>query len=50
MKRRGFEEEQIPYVIGKTRFYEALDKYPEQQLHYAVENAVDEILFMAAAA
>ena len=50
MSRRGYTDKQIPYVIGKTRFFETLEKYPEQQLHYSVEDAVDEILFMAAAA
>ncbi len=49
MERRGYTKEQIPYVIGKTGFYEALERVPEAQLHYAIEDAVDEILFVAAA-
>ena len=49
MRRRGYTEEQIPYVIGKTGFYDALEKVPEVQLHYAIEDAVNEILFVAAA-
>ena len=49
MRRRGYTEEEIPYVIGKTGFYEALEKVPEVQLHYAIEDAVNEILFVAAA-
>ena len=49
MQRRGYNEEQIPYVIGKSGFYEALEKYPEVQLHYSVYDAVNEILFVAAA-
>lgn len=49
MRRRGYTEEQIPYVIGKTGFYDALEKVPEVQLHYAIEDVVNEILFVAAA-
>ena len=42
-------EEKIPYVTGKTDFYEALERAHEVQHHYAIEDAVDEILFVAAA-
>lgn len=48
MKRRGFTEKEIPAVIGKTGFEKALDLYPEEQMHYAVEDAVDEIINTAA--
>jgi hypothetical protein len=48
MKRRGFTSDEIETVIGKTGFMDALDKYPEEQLHYDVSDAVDEIIMTAA--
>ena len=48
MKRRGFTSEEIPKVIGKTGFMFVMKEYPEEQLHYSVEDAVDEILITAA--
>lgn len=48
MKRRGFTSDEIQKVIGKTGFMEALDLYPEEQMHYAIEDAVDEIIETAA--
>lgn len=47
MKRRGFTSEEIPIVIGKTGFMFVMKEYPEEQMHYAVEDAVDEILLTA---
>ena len=49
MRHRGYSEEEIPYVIGKTDLYEALEKVPDVHLHYAIEDAVDETIFAAAA-
>lgn len=48
MRRRGFTSEEIPVIIGKTGFMDALEKYPEEQLHYDVSDAVDEIIMTAA--
>ena len=48
MKRRGFTSDEIPVVIGKTGFLTALEEYPEEQLHYDVSDAVDEIIKTAA--
>ena len=48
LERRGAPKSDIPRIIAKTGFMNALEKYPEEQLHYAVENAVDEILLTAA--
>ena len=48
MKRRGFTSEEIENIIGKTGFMDALEKYPEEQLHYDVSDAVDEIIMTAA--
>lgn len=48
LKRRGFSDEDIPVVIGKTGFIEALELYPEEQMHYHAEDAVDEIICTAA--
>lgn len=48
MLRRGFTEVEIPRVINKTGFMAALNEYPEEQMHYDVEDAVDEILLVAA--
>ncbi len=48
MKRRGFTSEEIPVVINKTGFLSALEEYPEEQLHYDVSDAVDEIIMTAA--
>lgn len=48
MNRRGLTFEEIPRVIAKTGFMAAIEKYPEEQLHYDVSNAVDEILLTAA--
>ena len=48
MKNRGFSSAEIPVVIAKTGFMEALNEYPEEQLHYSASAAVDEILLTAA--
>lgn len=48
MKRRGLTSEEIPAIIGKTGFMTALEDYPEEQLHYGISEAVDEILLTAA--
>lgn len=48
MKNRGFSSSEIPVVIGKTGFMDALNEYPEEQLHYSASAAVDEILLTAA--
>ncbi|MBR1893019.1 MAG: hypothetical protein IJ815_05775 [Lachnospiraceae bacterium] len=48
MRRRGFQADEIPRVIGKTGFMTALEKYPEEQLHYEISDAVDEIITTAA--
>lgn len=48
MERRGFTTEEIPVVINMTGFLSALEEYPEEQLHYDVSDAVDEILITAA--
>ena len=48
MKRRGLTAEEIPAVIGKTGFMSALEEFPEEQMHYDVSDAVDEILLTAA--
>lgn len=50
MQNRGFTEEEIPRVIGKTGFLDAINEYPEEQLHYSIEDAVDEIICTAAKA
>ncbi len=48
MQRRGIPKEEIPKVIGKTGFMAVMEEYPEAQLHYQPEDAVDEILEIAA--
>ena len=48
LERRGAEKGDIPRIIAKTGFMSVLEKYPEEQLHYDVENTVDEILMTAA--
>ena len=48
MRKRGFTEAEIPRIINKTGFREALEKYPEEQMHYSISDAVDEIIFVAA--
>ena len=48
MLRRGFSADEIPTVINKTGFMTAIEQYPEEQLHYDVSDAVDEILLTAA--
>lgn len=48
MQRRGLTLDEIPAIIGKTGFISSLNTYPEEQLHYAVSDAVDEILLTAA--
>ena len=44
---RGYSRKTAKEIIGKTGFIEALDEYPREQLHYSVEDAVDEILSAA---
>lgn len=48
MKKRGFTSTEIPMVINKTGFMDAIDLYPEEQLHYDISDAVDEIITLAA--
>ena len=47
MRRRGYSDVEIPKVIAKTGFMSAINEYPEQQLHYSIEDAVEEIMFVA---
>ncbi|MCR5233300.1 MAG: hypothetical protein K6E53_05270 [Lachnospiraceae bacterium] len=47
MMRRGFKKDEITKVIAKTPFMETFDEFPEEQLHYAVESAADEIMLSA---
>lgn len=47
LKRRGIAAEDIDKVIGKTGFVSTLEKYPEEQMHYSVSDAVNEILLIA---
>ena len=48
MQRRGIDKEDADRVIAKTGFASSMELYPEEQLHYAVEDAVDEIIEVAA--
>lgn len=48
MANRGVPKKDIPRVIAKTGFMDALNEYPEEQLHYQPESAVNEILLTAA--
>lgn len=50
LNNKGVSEEDIPRVIGKTKFIATFNKYPEAQLHYAPEDAAIEILVLAACA
>ena len=47
MMNRGFSENELDMVIAKTGFVQALNKYPEESLHYPVESSVDEIMLVA---
>ena len=47
MERRGISTADVSRVIGKTGFMAALDEYPEEQMHYDVYDAVNEILVVA---
>lgn len=48
LERRGINKMDIDKVIGKTGFISALNAYPEEQMHYSVRDAVNEILLVAA--
>jgi hypothetical protein len=48
LNRRGVSSEEIPIVIGKTGFMNVMQNYAEEQMHYSIKNAVDEILLTAA--
>ncbi len=48
MKKRGFTSVEIPMIIDKTGFMDAINQYPEEQLHYDISDAVDEIITLAA--
>ncbi len=48
MEKRGISNADASRVIGKTGFMGALDEYPEEQMHYDVYDAVNEILLVAA--
>ena len=47
MARRNIREDNIPKVIAKTGFLDAIKRYPEEQFHESIESAVDEILVIA---
>ena len=48
MEHRGFSKNEIKYVIVKTGFMIVMQEYPEEQMHYSISDAVDEILLVAA--
>ena len=48
MRRRGLTEKEIPIVIAKTGFMTVMRDFPEEQMHYDVSDAVDEIILTAA--
>lgn len=48
LHNRGIAKEDIQRVINKTGFMSALEDYPEEQMHYSVKDAVNEILVVAA--
>ena len=48
LNHRGITDAEIPCVLNKTGFISALNDYPEEQLHYSVKSAVNEILVTAA--
>lgn len=48
LERRGIAKKDIEKVISKTGFTAALNEYPEEQMHYSVQDAVSEILLVAA--
>lgn len=48
MEHRGLSKKEIKYVIGKTGFMIVMQEYPEEQMHYSISDAVDEILLVAA--
>ena len=50
MRRRGMTDEEIKRTISKTGFNNVMEKYPEEQMHYSISDAVNEILFVAALA
>lgn len=45
---RGMSREEAAKIIGKTGFMEALEEYPEEQLHYSIKSTVSEIFMVAA--
>lgn len=46
--KRGIPQQDVMKVISKTGFMSALNDFPEEQLHYSINDAVDEILVVAA--
>ena len=44
MRKRGYTEEEIPKIIGRTGFMPVIEEFPEEQFCYTIEAAVDEIL------
>lgn len=49
-ERRGIYKEDADRVIAKTGFISSMELYPEEQMHYSIEDAVDEIITTAALA
>lgn len=47
MQCRGYTLTEIPKVIAKTGFMQAFNEYPEESLHYSIENTVCEIMLVA---
>jgi hypothetical protein len=48
LNRRGVSSDEIPGVIEKTGFMSVMQDYAEEQMHYSIKDAVDEILLTAA--
>lgn len=41
---RGFSRNSADRIIGRTGFMDVLKEYPQEQMHYSIEDAVDEII------
>ena len=48
MRLRGMTDEEINRTISKTGFNEVMEKYPEEQMHISISDAVNEIVIASA--
>lgn len=50
LRKKSLSDEKINLIISKSKFYEVMKLFPEEQLHDSPSKAAEEILLSAAIA